>query len=147
MNLRCVVKSYLNAPRLDTYSLLLMLSVIVAVMVAPLLLYLYRRRVIQLMGDVPQPGISASIPVELTLSDELGPSGIGRVPPNRSSYPTKNLETAGRLRRRQLTLALIKTVLVLAAPMAAASLTFEWLTGGAVWGGRCGYPPLAGHYG
>jgi hypothetical protein len=132
MNLPCVVKSYLNAPRLDTYSLLLMLSVIVAVVVAPLLLYLYRRRVIQLMGDVLQPGISASNPVELTVSDELGPSGIGAVPSGRSGDPTKNLETAGRLRRRQLTLALIKTVLVLAATMAATSLTLEWLTGGPI---------------
>jgi hypothetical protein len=132
MNLPCVVKSYLSAPRLDNYSLLLMLSVIVAVVVTPLLLYLYRRRVIQLMGDVLQPGISAPIPVEHPLSDELGPSGVAAVPLDGSGDPTKNLETAGRLRRRQLTLALIKTVLVLAATMAATSLTLEWLTGGPI---------------
>ena len=76
MNLPCLLKGYLNEPRVLHYGFILMYSLIVAVVLAPLLLYLYRRRIIQLMGGVAQTKVSALGLVQPTLPDELESAGV-----------------------------------------------------------------------
>ena len=98
MNLPCVLKAFLNEPRVLHYGFILMISLILAVVLAPLLLYLYRRRIIQLMGGVVQTRASALGLVQPTLPDTLESAGATLVPADRPSDSTENLETAGARR-------------------------------------------------
>lgn len=114
MNLPCVLKAFLNKPHVLYSGFTLIFSLIVAVALAPLLLYLYRRRIIQLMGGVAQTKVSALGLVQPTLPEELESAGATLVPGDGSSDSTESLATAGRQRARQLAHAVMKTVLVFA---------------------------------
>ena len=125
MNLPCLLKGYLNEPRVLHYGFILMYSLIVAVVLAPLLLYLYRRRIIQLMGGVAQTKVSALGLVQPTLPDELESAGVMLVRKDGSSESAESLETAGRQRAGQLTHAVMLTVLVFAITTPATRLAVK----------------------
>jgi hypothetical protein len=125
VNLPCVLKGYLNEPHVLYSGQILMVSLVVAVVLAPLLLYLYRRRIIQLMGGVAQTKVSALGLVQPTLPDELESAGVTLVPGDGSSDSTESLETAGRQRARQLAHVLMKTVLVFAIITIATRLAMK----------------------
>jgi hypothetical protein len=125
MNLPCVLKGYLNEPRVLHYGFIMMISLIVAVVLAPLLLYLYRRRIIQLMDGVAPTKVSALGLVQPTLPDELESAGVTLVPGDGSSDSTESLETAGRRRARQLAHAVMKTVLLFAIITIATRLAMK----------------------
>jgi hypothetical protein len=122
MNLPCVLKGYLNEPRILHYGFIMMISLVVAVVLAPLLLYLYRRRIIQLMGGVAPSKVSALGLVQPTLPDELESAVVTLVPRDGSSDSTESLEIAGRRRARQLARAVMKTVLLFAIVTIATRL-------------------------
>ena len=125
MNLPCVLKAFLNEPRVLHYGFILMISLILAVVLAPLLLYLYRRRIIQLMGGVVQTRASALGLVQPTLPDTLESTGAALVPADCPSDSTESLETAGRQRARQLAHVVMKTVLVFAITTIATRLAVK----------------------
>jgi hypothetical protein len=125
MNLPCVLKGYLNEPHVLLTGGILMVSLVVAVVLAPLLLYLYRRRIIQLMGGVAPTKVSALGLVQPTLPDELESAGVTLVPGDGSSDSTESLENAGRRRARQLAHAVMKTVLLFAIITIATRLAMN----------------------
>jgi hypothetical protein len=83
MNLPCVLKGFLNEPHVLYSGFILIFSLIVAVVLAPLLLYLYRRRIIQLMGGVAPTKVSALGLVQPTLPEEVESASATLVPGGR----------------------------------------------------------------
>jgi hypothetical protein len=128
MNLSCFLERYLNPswPRVEQYLFVLTLSFVAAVVLAPLVLYLYRRRVIQLMRGEPQTGQCAPDPNPSALLDTLGSSGVAVVHAAGSSDAVESLKTAGRERAEQMARSIMKTVLVFSVATVATSLTLKW---------------------
>jgi hypothetical protein len=127
MNLRCVLEGFVNPswPRVEQYIFVLTFSFVAAVVLAPLLLYRYRRRVIQLMGGEPQTAERAPDPNPSVLLDELESAGAALIHAARSSDTIERLTTAGREHARQMARSIKKTVLVFSVATVATALALK----------------------
>ena len=137
MNLRCFLEGFLNPPwpRVEQYLFVLTLSFAAAVVLAPMLLSLYRRRVIQLMRGEPKTGDSAPDPNPSALFEKPGSAGVGIDHAAGSSDAIESLKTAGRERARQMVRSIIKTVLVFSAATVATALALKLQAAAAIRSG------------
>ena len=128
MNLSCIAHSFLNpaSPRVEQYAAAMLLSFMAAVVLAPLILDLYRRRVLRLMigaarggnADTAQP---PAAPADIHSSEQDLPGA-------------EALQLASQERARQLARSMRIVALVFALVTVALSLALRWQAAWAVPG-------------
>jgi len=120
MNLACIAQTFLNPawPRVEQYTTAVMLSFTAAVVLAPLILYLYRRRVVRLMVDSASADNAVREPPRTARADA----------PYRGKefQGIEALKLASRERATRLAWSLRIVALVFALVTVALSLALRW---------------------
>ncbi len=120
MHLACIAQEFLSPsqPRLEQYAIAIALSFIAAVLLAPLILFFYRRRVVRLMVTPADPG-----------DQPVQPPPTPTDTAHRSSKPFPGndaLTLAARQRSRRLAWSLRLVALLSALVTVALSLALRW---------------------
>jgi len=117
----CVVRSFLNpgSPRVEQYTAALLVAFMAAVVLAPLILSLYRRRVVHLMArpdgmsDAPEEPSGSSAPPAAPAGDKEFPE-------------VEALKLASRERAQRLARSLRITALIFTLTTVVMSLALKW---------------------